>query len=319
MGLETTTYLSGLTPSWPLAGDLKSQGDDHIRLIKSALQATFPSATKPFYFPKSEIITTTTVLDATDQNNTIFVDSTAGDFNVTLPTLGASDGGFSFIMIKSSSDHNAAIVMPASGSIVTGTGAVASARIGILASAATFVWSGGVWFCSKPGPSVGSTENYDGSTIPFGYLDLAGGSYSSTAFAELFLALGTTTLRDKRGRVDIGSGTGTGLTARTLGTSLGAETVVLSESEMPAHDHGGLTGVMNGNQVHDHSVSGGTYGGTTPAGAGGSGTPVPGVTTLIDINPANIDHSHDIAINGGNAAHANMQPSIVTRKIIRAC
>lgn len=44
MGLETATYISGLNPLNPVgATDPKSQGDDHLRLIKSVLQASFPN------------------------------------------------------------------------------------------------------------------------------------------------------------------------------------------------------------------------------------------------------------------------------------
>ena len=39
MALETATYVGDLNTSNPPAGDNISQGDDHIRLIKSAIQA----------------------------------------------------------------------------------------------------------------------------------------------------------------------------------------------------------------------------------------------------------------------------------------
>ena len=45
MGLEAATYINGLVATNPAAGDQKSQGDDHIRLIKAVLQATFPNLT----------------------------------------------------------------------------------------------------------------------------------------------------------------------------------------------------------------------------------------------------------------------------------
>lgn len=45
MALETATYISGLVSTNPLSSDPKSQGDDHLRLIKSTLQATFPNIT----------------------------------------------------------------------------------------------------------------------------------------------------------------------------------------------------------------------------------------------------------------------------------
>lgn len=38
MGLESGTSISDLNPNWPLGTDPKSQGDDHIRLIKQVLQ-----------------------------------------------------------------------------------------------------------------------------------------------------------------------------------------------------------------------------------------------------------------------------------------
>lgn len=42
MTIETATYLKDLNNLVPAAGDLVSEGDDHLRLIKSVLQATFP-------------------------------------------------------------------------------------------------------------------------------------------------------------------------------------------------------------------------------------------------------------------------------------
>jgi len=38
MGLETGTTIAELNPLWPLGSDPKSQGDDHLRLIKSVVQ-----------------------------------------------------------------------------------------------------------------------------------------------------------------------------------------------------------------------------------------------------------------------------------------
>lgn len=39
MGLETASTIAGLNASWPLGTDSTAQGDDHLRLIKSVLQA----------------------------------------------------------------------------------------------------------------------------------------------------------------------------------------------------------------------------------------------------------------------------------------
>ena len=41
MSVETATYISQLNPSYPAAGDPKSEGDDHLRLTKQVLQNQF--------------------------------------------------------------------------------------------------------------------------------------------------------------------------------------------------------------------------------------------------------------------------------------
>jgi hypothetical protein len=43
MALESTTYINGLVATNPAGTDARSQGDDHIRMVKSAVKATFPN------------------------------------------------------------------------------------------------------------------------------------------------------------------------------------------------------------------------------------------------------------------------------------
>jgi hypothetical protein len=43
MGLEVATYINGLVVTNPTSLDPKSQGDDHLRLVKSVLKNTFPN------------------------------------------------------------------------------------------------------------------------------------------------------------------------------------------------------------------------------------------------------------------------------------
>lgn len=47
MGLETATYISQLVETNPDGLDAKSQGDDHLRLIKKTIKNTFPNVTGP--------------------------------------------------------------------------------------------------------------------------------------------------------------------------------------------------------------------------------------------------------------------------------
>ena len=172
-------------------------------------------------------------------------------------------------------------------------------------------------------PPTGAVVEWLGSTAPTGWLLLEGGTigdagsgatvranadtealytliYNSMADAQApvsggrgasaaadFAAGKTITLPDVQGRTVIGTGTGSGLTARTHGDTDGAETHQLTESEMPSHTH---------------SVP------ATTNAAGGSSIP--------KIN-FNVPTSETTGSTGGDAAHNNMQPWIAFRKIVK--
>lgn len=107
MGLETGTYINDLSSSNPTSTDLRSQGDDHIRLIKAVLQATFPRAGKAFRFPTASAKSADFTVASTDENTHYYVDVTAGNKTVTLPSLSASDLGWlvQFTKVDSSSNY----------------------------------------------------------------------------------------------------------------------------------------------------------------------------------------------------------------------
>lgn len=111
----------------------------------------------------------------------------------------------------------------------------------------------------------------------------------------------TITLPDLRGRSIIGTGTGSGLTARVHGVGVGAETHVLSESEMPLHGHPfrQATGAA--------TTSGGILTGTTSPGNQVAFTGTPSSTL-----------GQQIGGTGGGSAHANMQPSLALNWIIKS-
>ena len=43
MTVESATYISQLDPTYPTAGDPKSEGDNHLRLVKTVLKTQFPN------------------------------------------------------------------------------------------------------------------------------------------------------------------------------------------------------------------------------------------------------------------------------------
>jgi microcystin-dependent protein len=55
MALETASYINGLVPANPLGADPIAQADDHIRLIKSTLKATFPNISGPVTLNQAQL------------------------------------------------------------------------------------------------------------------------------------------------------------------------------------------------------------------------------------------------------------------------
>lgn len=55
MPLETAQYINGLDATNPVGSDPIAAGDDHLRLIKAAVKATFPNLTGPVNLTQAEI------------------------------------------------------------------------------------------------------------------------------------------------------------------------------------------------------------------------------------------------------------------------
>ncbi|MEH1863261.1 MAG: tail fiber protein [Nostoc sp.] len=107
----------------------------------------------------------------------------------------------------------------------------------------------------------GASMEFSGSALPSGWLWEDGSFYAPSTYPALFAAIGYThgqsgsnfAVPDSRGRVTIGAGSGTGLTARTLGQIGGLESVTLNLAQTPSHIHG-----VN-DYGHNHSVNESTH------------------------------------------------------------
>jgi hypothetical protein len=145
MGLETGTYISDLVSANPPGSDQRKQGDDHLRLIKSVLQNTFPSTAKAFRFPRATAKTAVFSAATTDQNVLFTCDSAGGAYNATLPTLVAGDAGWSCIFVKTTADVNVVTILPAAGTI----NGLASVALGYAFEMAILYWTGTTWICDN--------------------------------------------------------------------------------------------------------------------------------------------------------------------------
>ena len=195
---------------------------------------------------------------------------------------------------------------------------------------------------------VGTIIPFAGASSPSGFLLCDGTSVSSSNYLALHSVISSTyggsaytgaaglsfNLPDYRGRVLIGAGTGTGLTARTLGGTVGTETVTLDSTQIPAHTHpntvsGGSTGTMSTNASHTHN------GFSSPllkyVGSGGNRTDLAGGSAWIGtdsspvtVNSQSTDHTHTFTPSitnanntGGGGSHSNIQPSIGINYLIK--
>lgn len=93
---------------------------------------------------------------------------------------------------------------------------------------------------------VGEIRIFAGNYAPEGWLKCDGSLVSIQQYPAYYSLVGTTYggdgvntcgIPDMRGRLPIGQGQGTGLTARTIGQKGGDATVVLTPATMPSHTH----------------------------------------------------------------------------------
>jgi len=209
---------------------------------------------------------------------------------------------------------------------------------------------------------------YGGSAAPSGWFLCNGQALSRTNYSALFAAIGSTygagdgsttfNVPNMTGCVPCGpdpTGTEMPTYVPALGTRSGAESVTLTDAQMPAHAHGGssaltdLTG-HNHNATdgggHTHiiqpSASGGLYSlATDPSGnvyastgsgaystlatvhnTGGYFETLIASTTHVAVSIGNsnqsLNHNHVISNDGGGASHLNVQPFVAVNFIIKS-
>lgn len=142
--------------------------------------------------------------------------------------------------------------------------------------------------------------------------DLIGTSYGSDTVS-------TFKLPDCRGRVLGGIGQGSGLTNRTMGSYIGAETHTLTIGEIPSHNHSGTT-TSDGIHTHTNNSVDGSLGLVTSNGhnTASDGLDFTAGEPNLYVSPEGLtinssgSHTHSFTSGsiGGSGSHNNMQPTI---------
>ncbi|MEP4037043.1 tail fiber protein [Pseudophaeobacter sp.] len=115
----------------------------------------------------------------------------------------------------------------------------------------------------------------------------------------------TTALPNLQGRAPMHPGRGPGLTARRLGQRVGAETVTLTEAQIPSHSHTGRATTTQG-----APGQGPTNTASLARSRIGDNLYNSGTSNVVDLASASV------ATTGGGQAHTNLQPFLTMNFII---
>lgn len=135
-------------------------------------------------------------------------------------------------------------------------------------------------YVESTGCMIGTVFPYATTTPPAHSLDCDGSTYLRTDYPALYAVLDAAfivnadsfTVPDLRGRAVIGTGTGSGLSARSINDAGGAERVTLGTGEIPSHSHSEITAIaaiINGGLEAPASAAIPGIGSTGSTGGGG--------------------------------------------------
>lgn len=165
---------------------------------------------------------------------------------------------------------------------------------------------------------LGEIRIFAGNYAPEGWALCNGASLPIAGNEALYSLIGnvyggtssTFNLPNLNGRVPIGSGQGTGLTARALGQTGGASRVPLTTQTMPQHTH-----ALNASNTTTVDATSATPG-PSMVFAGAAADVELYADTSQGKGPASVLSPSSIGNNGGSQPHQNMMPYTVVNYII---
>lgn len=325
MPLESATSIAQLVPTNPAAADGANQGDDHLRLIKSVLQAQFPNFTAA-------------ALTATQAQITSAISAVVLGTTASVHSLGSlSSPSVSFL-----GDLNTGLFVPGADQITIVTGGLAAVKIKADQSAefignvlidGTLTASGGIG--GNVAVPIGGSLDWWTDTLPSAnWAWLNGQAISRSTYSVLFGLWSTTfgtgdgsttfNVPDLRQRATLGKSTMGGTadplriptsdwTTNVLGQAIGFGQFQLATTNLPAHNH-----VINVTDTHTHNVTvpqtSTSYNAT---GSPGHNAYDASTTTVATSGTATGSITAASTNTGSGTPFTIVQPSIICNKIVR--
>lgn len=305
-GLDTSTYLTG-NQTVTLSGDVSGSGSTAITTTLATV-----SIAKGGTGQTTANAGLNALLPSQTSNNGKYLTS-----NGTDSSWGAVVGGPAFTVSAT------APVSPASGDRWYDTSTGSYLIYFNDGTSSQWVETSNSGMVSNP---TGTIIPFAGANAPSGFLLCDGSSVSSSNYLALHSVISNTyggtaytgaaalsfTLPDYRGRVLIGAGTGSGLTARTLGGTVGTESHTVSSSNISQFSTGNAGSHTHtlSKEVLTYMGSGGDrydpYPGSVWKGSAGAGL-------TLDTKP---DHTHTVG-SASPTAISNMPPAIGVNYLIK--
>lgn len=322
MGLESGTWVSDLVKTNPTSSDDRSQGDDHLRLIKTVLQNTFPNAGKAFYLPDTAAKTADFSVTSAQMNVTFLVDTSGGNVAMTLPTLASGDAGWFCYLMKTTTDGNAIFVTPPSGTIQSGAlSGLAKTRRAIPGVACKVWWTGSAWIAERAERApVGAIIDFDGASLPAGYELPNGQTLAGTAgsvYPDFYAAKSSLVTRDITGRViAMKEASATRLTSGVSGVDGGTLGATGGDQNLHQHTHTATSVVTDPGHTHPKTPQ--ITSGASQVGVGSEPSlSLGGPPNYVNSNSATTGVSVATTnANAGSGASQNVQPTIVLNKLL---
>lgn len=192
MPIEVATYISDLVVTNPVGSESKGQGDDHIRLVKSALKATFPSLVGPINFGDWATkgggyvgISAAATQLVTQDGATVRFNMSGGAYTYTLLAAATAGAGFTQTLLRDG-NANLLTLQPAGAETING---LSSFWLGPN-EGATLVSTGMAWHLLHTRDALAGDIRPSGAVSgEAGWLNCDGAAYSRSTYARLFAAI----------------------------------------------------------------------------------------------------------------------------------